>query len=264
MSIATVHIKEIQKELLQQIRSPVSKPMLHDLRVLIKKLQALWAIHPIGTGIAFRKYFPTTFQFFKTAAKARDLQMILQHLHTLPAFLKHKNLEKKLNKAILSKKKKFKKLQLRKKVMDKLSNEWHDLYQFFKFASSLLLKQKKKIFKEQTLSEIMHQSKSKHTALHGLRKKVKYMIFQSETLQSHYPGKEHNEDDFKDLQHQLGLWHDWYNVKKWVKHQVQCSGDQRFEDLLEQVERKEILLKLDAIKEIKIYALSLKKSKQKN
>jgi CHAD domain-containing protein len=257
VSIVSEHIRIIQKDLLYNIKKPVCRRVLHDLRVEIKKLQALWAIHPIGHGICFGKKFPQTHRLFKTAAKARDLQMIRHHLRTLPSMVKHKNLDRKLDKAITAKKLRFKKLVGRKTVINRLSNEMHDQYYLFKLASSLLLKQRRKSFKDQTLDEIVQQSETKHGELHSLRKRIKYLIFQNEAF--HAPGHEsHGENQaLLGLQHQLGIWHDWYNVVKWIRRQAINSDGAHFENLIEEAERKETFIKRELLKALKIFSLNI-------
>jgi CHAD domain-containing protein len=256
VSIVSEHIKVIQKELLYNIKKPVGRRMLHDLRVEIKKLQALWAIHPIGQGIGFGNKFPQTHLLFKTAAKARDFQMIQHHLNTLPSIVKHKNLYKKLTKTIIAKKLHFKKLVGRKKVIERLSHEMHDQYYLFKMASSLLLKQRRKLFKNQTLDDIVQQSTTKHGGLHSLRKRIKFLIFQNEAF--NIPGHESHAENraLLDLQHQLGIWHDWYNVVKWIRRQAKNSDGSNFNNLIEEAERKETFIKRELLKALKIFSLN--------
>jgi CHAD domain-containing protein len=257
VSVVTEHIKAIQKELLLNLKKPVGRRMLHDLRVEIKKLQALWAIHPIGHGIGFGNKFPKTHLLFKTAAKARDLQMIRHHLNTLPSMAKHKSLDKKLDKAISTKKLRFKKLLGRKKMLGRLSNEMHDQYYFFKMASSLLLKQRRRLFKEQTFDAIVQQSTAQQGGLHALRKRIKYIIFQNEAF--HGRGHQvHGENQaLLGLQQQLGIWHDWYNVVRWIRRQAKKTEAANLDSLIEEAECKETFIKRQLLKEIKIFTRNL-------
>jgi CHAD domain-containing protein len=259
MAIPNRYINALQHNLHSILQHPVDKEMLHALRVEIKKLRALWLIHPIGNAIDFKISFPKIRQIFQLAARARDFQMTHACLQSLPGFLKHHALEEKLKKEIKKALGKVKRQLKERKFNNGLIDELRKYKIYYKSAAGFHLNENFKTFRIKTAEGLSLLSLLDANGLHDLRKMVKYVIYQSEAFESLDHSSHLNKHTLNTLQHMLGNWHDWWNVVTWLEKQKATPEDRSFENLSRQAHKKELMLRRELVKEIKLLSLSKKK-----
>jgi CHAD domain-containing protein len=261
MGLPTRYISELLEDFHITLLHPVDRKMLHSLRVQIKKLKALWQIHPIGSTIDFKRSFPNIWAIFKLAAKARDRQVIYSCLQSLPAFQKHEDLKKNIESQIKKAKKKIGKSLKEKDLRNSVFEELRKFRLYYRTAARFLVKSNRKNYRKNTIDHFTRLSAMDEKSLHDLRKMVKNVMYQSEAFETHQAadGTLHSADSLNHIQQQLGTWHDWWNVKRWLDNPKNNMRDINLEEIIEQATKKEQLEKRALIRNIKIHALPKKK-----
>ena len=255
MNLAEKYIDSLIRQLKRLSRKSIDKQVIHDLRVAVKKLKAIWVIHPLGADFPFKRSFPYTRKLFQTGARTRDLQVIKSCLGSLPGFSEHQMLKKNIRQQIRKEKKKLaRKLHsesFRRAVFDELIR----FRSFFTTSSGFILKSNTGHYQDLVGEHMRHVSPGDIEKLHTLRKMLKNRIFQSEAFQKGAPEKPTGLKEIRkldNLQHKLGIWHDWWNTLEWLlsqpgKEQVILSG------LIQQATTKESALKKELIRNIKSF-----------
>jgi CHAD domain-containing protein len=243
------------------LKQPVDREMLHRFRVQVKRMKAVWAIHPIGNMIDFKLSFPNISKLYKQAAQVRDKQMVLSCLETLPDFKQTKELEKILQNSIKKHRKNF-----IEKVKLRISR--YGVYEdnrffagYFKAASATLIRQNRKEFKLQTIQMLSEETGKNPKELHNLRRQCKYLLFQCMAFHSNGSNNDTGltKEALDHLQHKLGTWHDWWNTVDWLDNlKVDEKNTLSLQPLLKQATKKEELLRRDVLKEIKTILIGIK------
>jgi CHAD domain-containing protein len=253
MGHGTRYIIDLQESLRIILRQPPDREMLHQFRVQVKKMKALWIIHPIGNNIAFSTSFSTLNKLYHLAAQTRDLQMILQCLETIPDFEKYPSLKKLLKSGIKRKRKKFaEKLALRRTRL-RIYEENRLFREYFRVASGFLIRQNRKAFKIAVFEKLNSLSGNEPTRIHRLRRSFKQLIFQYDAFHFSNTFQEHrfSREFFDRTQHEIGNWHDWWNTLEWLKKQDETFPiSLLLNPIITQVAKKEELLRLGILKEI--------------
>ncbi len=233
---------------------PVGEEWIHDLRVVVKKLRAIWIIHPIGSTIPFKTSFPALTKLFKTAAKTRDLQMTLSCLQTLPDFQHYPSLFQKLVKEIKQEQKKLEAFIKRNSFRSEVLRDMNRFKAYCKIASRFILKKNKKNYWDEVGRCLMDINPKDAEKMHSLRKVLKNYMYQSAAF--HAENNPKNQlPSFKVLekiQKDLGHWHDWWNVGQWLQNMEPEKPIHVMEDLKKQVNKKEASLKREMLRHIKL------------
>lgn len=254
MGLATRYIIDLQENLRLILRQPADREMLHQFRVQIKKMKAVWLLHPIGNTIAFKTSFPIIDKLYHGAAGIRDRQMILSCLETLPDFDKYPELKKKSRASIKRKLKAFRDKLATRRSRFGILEENRLFREYFKVAASFLIRQNRKAFREETFQKLAEVSGNDPKELHKVRRVCKQLLFQCDAFHASNNGHQQrvSRAALDKLQHNLGTWHDWWNTFDWLsKKQSKHTGLVSLLPLLKQAEKKETLLRLEAMKEIK-------------
>lgn len=254
MGLVTRYIIDVQDNLRMLLRQPVDREMLHRFRVQVKKMKAIWAIHPIGKEIAFKRSFPNITKLYSLAASVRDKQMVLSCLESLPAFPQFLELQKILNSSIKKHKKKFiEKFKIRR-LRYGVYEENRLFLAYFKVSSGTLLKQNRKEFKHLTIQMMQEETGKSPDELHKLRRQCKYLLFQCSAFHANVTnqGSGLKKESIDHLQHHLGEWHDWLNTVAWLNG---LESDEKkmmpVKSLQNQAIKKEEFLRREVLKEIK-------------
>jgi CHAD domain-containing protein len=261
MGLVTRYIIENQETLRMLLKQPVDKEMLHRFRVQIKKMKAIWAIHPIGNNIDFKQSFPNISKLYKLAAHVRDLQMILNCLKSLPAFNQYPEFDKILKSGIRKHKKKFVEKLKTRATRFGVYEENRFFISSFKVASAALIRQNRIEYKHQTFYKLSEETGKNPKELHNLRRQCKYLLFQCTAFHNggNNPVSGLTKESIDHLQGKLGTWHDWWNTRDWLKNQqVDEKKVLLLNPLLSQTTKKEEFLRFDVLKEIKILLHGLK------
>ena len=260
MGLVTRYIIDIQKTMRRLLRQPVDKEMLHQFRVQVKKMKAVWAIHPIGDTIEFKLSFPNISKLYKMAAHVRDKQMVLSCLESLPDFHHYPELEKVLKSNIRKHKKKFiEKLKLRISRFGVYEDN-RFFVGYFKAASATLIRQNRKQFRLQTIHMLSEETGKNPEELHKLRRQCKYLIFQCMAFHSNGSNNATGltKESLDHLQRYLGTWHDWWNAVEWLGNlKVDEKKTLFLKPLLQQATKKEELLRRDVLREIKTIIIGI-------
>ena len=256
MGLATNHITSLVHQLKQLTGESIDREVIHELRVIVKRLKALWVIHPVGDEIPFKKSFPHIRKLFRLGARTRDLQVIKHCLLSLPDFPKYPALSERIKHEIkLEKKKlavKMKTASFRHDVMNEL-NKFREIY---KISSGFILKTNRKNYRS-TVEEHMRSINPRDAdKLHDLRKMLKNQIYQSEAFNNHHDLPKTHDIAFslQGLQHQLGNWHDWWNTVEWLSAHKHDDKTPHLE-LIKQAKTKEAALKRELMRSIRAYLL---------
>jgi CHAD domain-containing protein len=256
MGLANQHINILIGQLKRLTNKSIDKEVIHDLRVIVKRLKALWAIHPVANSIPFKKSFPHIRRLFRIGARTRDLQVIETCLFSLPDFSKFPTLAKKIRTEIKMEKKKLDKKMHTASFRHDVLDELKKFRDFYKISSGFLLKTNRKHYRTLVLEHMKTINPRDEDKLHELRKMLKNQIYQSEAFYNHSD----NHKDLKDaktielLQHQLGYWHDWWNTIQWLyTHELEEQKNNA--ELIKQVKTKEAALKRELIRNIRAYLL---------
>jgi len=254
MGLVTRYIIDVQDTLRILLRQPVDKEMLHRFRVQVKKMKAIWAIHPIGNDIAFKRSFPKISKLYSLAASVRDKQMVLSCLESLPAFPQFPDLEKILNSSIKKHRKKFiENLKIRR-LRYGVYEENRLFMAYFKVSSGTLLRQNRKEFKHHTIQMMQDETGKSPNELHKLRRQCKYLLFQCSAFHASVTNQDNGlkKESVEHLQHNMGEWHDWWNTVAWLNA---LEADEKkimpVKSLQNQAVKKEELLRREVLKEIK-------------
>jgi CHAD domain-containing protein len=257
MGFANQYIAKAQEGLRYYLLQPLGKETLHQVRVLIKKMQALWLIHPLGEDLPFNRNFPHQRRLFKMAAVTRDKQMVRICLHALPAFLKHIDLDKILRKDIRKSKDNLRKTLKLQKFKHGLADDMYRFRAYYKMAARYLVEQNRKTFRDQLFLTLKNFKYNNEEALHALRRHIKSFIYQEEAFQVDHrkvTGPSARTESLTNLQHHLGIWHDWWNSLQWMKEIDSMDLHPKPKSLLEQTIRKETALKRDVLRELRLLA----------
>lgn len=254
MSLGSRYINEVQEHLRINLRKPAGKEMLHQLRVQIKKLVALWRIHPIGSTINFKTSFPKIHKLFKLAASIRDLQMVLQGLQSLPGIDNFPYLKKSLKSEIKRRKEKINEKIALRKFRFSIYNEIRIFSEYYRVASAFVLKNNRKEFRNRVFEDLPSLTGNTPEPLHQLRKNVKAIIFQCDAFLGCMPatGKYGSREDLERLQAKIGEWHDWWNTFVWLKNRQILAPDDSFSTLLESSSKKEQMLRREILRDINL------------
>lgn len=255
------HINKINSNLLQLLTKPITKSWLHDVRVEIKKLKALWILHPIGRGIKFGKPFSILVRLFKKAARARDYQVIRHNLQLLPAYANQKAMDKKLAQSIATETKKVSHFVKRKTNKQKMKEACSDYFLYFTIATQYLVKENKNAFQKETQKQLLEVVDKGPNAFHTLRKYLKSYGYQQHAFQKSFFHSEDGKSLYQ-LQNKLGKWHDWHNICHWVNGFSKKNQSISCKELLEQIAHKELHLRREAFLEIQLQAKKLPSKKQ--
>ncbi len=253
MGPAIQHITLLQDQLRKLLHLPVGEEMIHDIRVTIKKLRALWIIHPIGSAIPFKTSFPSLRKLFKVAAQTRDLQMTFTCLQTLPDFAKFPTLSRKLSRQIKLEQKKLEGWVSRKEFRKKVFEDLHRFKAYYKVASGFLLKKNKKQYRHEVAHHLAEINPRAAEKLHQLRKLLKNYMYQSNAFHADNDTHKHlpSTKSLESFQKDLGNWHDWWNTGQWLETIESSAIKPRIQELLKQVKTKEAALKREMIRNIK-------------
>ncbi len=253
MGLASRYIIEVQETLRLLMKQPVDREMLHRFRVQVKKMKAIWVIHPIGNDIDFKRSFPTIGKLYKLAASVRDKQLILSSLESLPSFAEYPALKKTLKAGIKKHKKKFvEKLKIRH-TRYRVYEEKRIFAAYFKVASAGLLRHNRKEFKHLTFLKLMEETGKDPAVLHELRRYCKYLLFQCSAFHVSATGKGNEQiiEALNHIQHSIGNWHDWWNTSEWLK---KPEGEEKklpaLQSLRKQVNKKEEFIRREVLGEI--------------
>lgn len=247
------YIFEVQETLMLILRQPVDKEMLHRFRVQVKKMKAIWAIHPIGNGIAFSRSFPNISKLYSLAAFVRDKQMVLTCLELLHAFSQYPELKKNIQSRTKKHQKKFiEKLKLRHTKFG-VSEENRLFSAYFKVASGTLIRQNRIAFRNLTINMLSLEKGKNPDELHKLRRQCKYLLFQCDAFHTVDSHKETGltKQSLDHLQNQLGTWHDWWNTLEWLNNlKTKEKKTLPLTSLRSKAAKKEELLRREVLKDI--------------
>lgn len=255
MSLAEKYIDSLIRQLKKLSKKSIDKEVIHDLRVSVKKLKAIWVIHPLGKDFPFKKNFPLTRKLFQACARTRDLQVIESCLESLSGFAEHPSLKKNIRLQIKKEKNKLARKLHSDSFRRGVFNELIRFHSFFATSSGLMLISNTNHYKDLVEEHMRHVLPGNTEKLHSLRKMLKNRIFQSEAFQkatSYKPTGLREIRKLDDFQHKLGIWHDWWNTLEWLlsqpgKEQVILSG------LIQQATNKESALKKELIRKIRSF-----------
>jgi CHAD domain-containing protein len=256
MSFATQHIDHLILQLKRLTNRSVDREVIHDLRVIVKRLKALWLIHPVADSIPFKNSFPHIRKLFRLGARTRDLQVIKSCLETLPDFSKYPHLDELIQTEIKKEKKSLKtKLEtssFRNEVLDELIK----YKQFYRITSGYLMKLNRKNYKVRVEEHMSRINPRDADQLHDLRKMLKNQIYQSEAFHSHHDLAKDPVSglNLQTIQHKLGFWHDWWNTVHWLNIHSQDPETPNTE-LIKQVKKKESEIKRELMRNIRLYLL---------
>jgi CHAD domain-containing protein len=244
MSVPSKYIFSLIHQLKLLTDKPISKEVIHDLRVLIKRLKALWAIHPMADTITFNKIFPNIKRLFRLGAHTRDLQVIETCLRSLPDFSKYPILKQQIREEIKIEKRKLDRKMHNAGFQHAVKDELHKFSTYFKLSSSFLLKESRKKYRLTVEEHMGMIDPSNADKLHELRKMVKNLMYQSEAFHSYEVNKKlhHNEISLESIQRELGHWHDWWNTLQWL-HIHDLHTQKLHIELIDVVKGKEASLK---------------------
>lgn len=242
------------------MRQPVDKEMLHRFRVQVKRMKAVWAIHPIGNDIDFKRSFPNISKLYKLAAQVRDKQMVLACLETFPDFKQSKELEKILEYGIKKHRKKFiEKLKMRVSRYGVYEDN-RFFVASFKAASATIIRQNRKEFRLQTIHMLSEETGKNPKELHNLRRQCKYLLFQCMAFHSNGTnnGTGLTKEALDHLQRNLGNWHDWWNTVEWLGNLKPDENNTLYlKPILKQATKKEEFLRREVLKEIKTILIGI-------
>ena len=247
------HISLIQEQLRKLLNQPVNEAVIHDLRVTIKKIRALWIIHPIGSTIPFKTSFPNLRKLFKLAAKPRELQMTWHCLNSLPDFGKWPALAKKLKKEIIREQKKLEKWISKHRFRLSIFDELHRFKAYQKVSSGFILKKNRKLLRQKLAGQLTGINPTAQENLHDLRKTLKNFLYQAPSFHSnheatkHFPSLQHLET----IQKGLGTWHDWLMAVKWLETKEKEPATNGHTELLKEARAREIALKREIVRDIR-------------
>jgi CHAD domain-containing protein len=253
MGLATQHIGKLTHGLRFWLSKSPNREMIHEVRVYLKKLRALWLIHPTVNIISFRHSFPALYNLFKKAGSYRDLQTALLCLETLPGWDKKNHIgqvtEKKITAAKVNLKQRIDKSSFKYKIAKEL-NEYHSYYID---APGFLLRSTQKHYRTQTARLMLATDGKSDEELHDLRKRLKNSLYQCEA----FPAKINqsppvpSNDVLKLLQNELGTWHDWWFTTQYLQKLNKETEEPQLKSLLEQAEKKTALLKRQVMQNLR-------------
>ncbi|HSK11666.1 MAG TPA: CHAD domain-containing protein [Phnomibacter sp.] len=254
MAVASHYIKQITEGVLQCLHRGPDREMLHQLRVHIKKLRALWSIHPLGTDLPFKTTFPAMRSLFKLAADTRDIQMMRNCLRSLPAYLKMDQLDKELKRKVTLGKKKIRIELKKKKFRNAVLKDIYRYRGYYKMAARFLLGEKRKEMHNKFMNLISGYTHTSDAILHDLRRQIKSTIYRSEAFpgQNGHQPRQLSPTTMDHLQHHIGIWHDWWNAVDWLQKHRPENTDADYDQLLQQAKRKENMLKREILRELKL------------
>lgn len=249
MGLATQHIGKLIDGLRFWLIKPPTREMIHEIRLHIKRIRALWLIHPIANSISFHYSFPGLSKLFKKAGNYRDLQNTLLCLETLPGWNDKDKAGVTLMGKIKVAKAKIKKPLHKSYIEQTVFHELHRLYTYYKMASGFLLRSTRKHYRAETVRLLVSIDGTKDEELHDLRKRIKNSLYQFEAfpLKNNYIQPAPSNQELQNLQAQLGKWHDWWFVTEYLKQLKKVHVKPSLKGLLEQAEKKTALLKRDAM-----------------
>lgn len=256
MGLATQHIGKLTHGLRLWLKESPNLEMIHEVRVYLKKLRALWLIHPTDNTISFRHSFPALYNLFKKAGSYRDLQTTLLCLETLPGWDKMSKIGKVTEKKIKTAKATFKLRIDKLSFKHKIDNELNQYHAYYIVASGFILHSTRKHYRTETLRLLVTTDKKNDEQLHDLRKRIKNSLYQCEAFPAkinQLPSVPSN-DLLKLLQNQLGNWHDWWFTTQYLQQLKKESEEPQLKSLLEQAEKKASLLKREVIRNLKKHA----------
>ncbi len=253
MGLATLHIGKLTDGLQYWLHKPLKREMIHQVRVHLKKLRALWLIHPTGNIISFGHSFPALHRLFKKAGFYRDLQTTLLCLETLPGWNPQDKTGQELNEKIHTAKAKIKQDLHKSSFKQKFTDDLHKFQAYYSIASGFLLRSTRTHYRTEANRLMSATDGRMDKQLHDLRIKIKNSLFQCEA----FPEKAINTQPipsnhaYQTLQEQLGKWHDWWFTTNYLQQLHNNPGNPQLENLLEQGEKKTALLKREVMRTLR-------------
>lgn len=229
--------------MLSSLQKEPTENVLHDIRVAIKKIKALHALLHAGNHVSFKTNFPETALVFLQAGKLRDLQVITQCLHSLPAF----NAAQYTGHILAAYEKKtarsFLKLFQKKQQVKYMVRELKQL--------TVLIENRTQEQLNSGYEQLLTRFKTEACAtdLHLLRKQIKHLKYQAEALQYKQADLRFQTllQQLQQCQQILGLWHDWWISNEWVRNHRAFMENAGYFLLLQQTDTEEKKLATDAV-----------------
>jgi CHAD domain-containing protein len=262
MGQASLHIGKLADGLRFWLHQPPKREMIHEVRVHLKKLHALWLIHPIANTISFRYSFPALRKLFKKAGIYRDLQTTLLCLESLPGWNEQEitgiELEGKINAARAKIKQRIHKSSFKQKI----GTELHLFHAYYRMAPGYLLRSTRKHYRTETLRLMVATDGTSDEELHDLRKRLKNSLYQCEAFPAkiNHSAPVPSNEVLKLLQNQLGNWHDWWFTNQYLQQLNKKSEEPQRKNLLEQAEKKTSLLKREVMRNLRKHAPPMQSS----
>ena len=193
------------------LRKEISNEALHTVRVAIKALKSMLLQQGLSKK-EYKKNFAGIALLFRTCAVSRDCRIMIEKLHSLPAFEWCIEFEKQIKNQLTNADRSVKELLNEKKFQFQMEGE----------LCALRKQQKEKLLSLSPLRKACRQTLVEQPELwHEWRKKIKAFGYMQTAIGT--PTNNEKNKEFQALQHTIGEWHDWQNIIAWLRqHPSTC------------------------------------------
>lgn len=212
------------------LRKEISNEALHKVRVAIKALKSMLLQQGLSKK-QYKKDFAGIALLFSTSAVSRDCRIMIEKLHSLPAFEWCIEIEKELKKQLTTADRSVKDLLREKKFQIRMDGE----------LCALRIRQKEKILSLSHLRKACGQTLQRQPELwHNWRKKIKAFGYMQAAIGT--PINTEKIEQLQALQHTIGEWHDWQNIVAWLRQHPATCPLPNYDLLRQQAESQEAFL----------------------